>query len=119
MPLCPGGPGILGCIRRSVANRSREVIIPLCSALVRSQLEYCAQFWSTLFKKNKELLEKIHWRAIKAIESLECLSYEKSLRELDLFSLKMRRARGDFIDTFIQLKCRCQEAGARLFPMVP
>jgi len=48
---------VLGCIKRGVARREREVIVPLFSALVRPHLEYCVHTWGLQYRKDVELSE--------------------------------------------------------------
>ncbi|RMC13453.1 hypothetical protein DUI87_10991 [Hirundo rustica rustica] len=48
---------ILGCIKSRAANRVREVVLPLCSALLRPHLQCCIQLRGPQHGKDMDPLE--------------------------------------------------------------
>lgn len=67
----------LSYIKKSVSSRLREVVLPLCSSLVRLHFAYCGQFWAPQFKKDRELLERVQQRPARKGKGLQHLSSRK------------------------------------------
>jgi len=71
-----------------MGRRSREVILPLYTELVRSHLERCVQIWSPQYRRDMDALEHIQERATKMTHGIEHLSSRGSLRKMELVNLE-------------------------------
>ncbi|TRZ07057.1 hypothetical protein HGM15179_020048 [Zosterops borbonicus] len=109
--------GILDCIGNSVASRTRQAIFSLYSALVRLHRKYCVQFLTITTRSNDiEVLERVQRKAMKLVKGLESKTYERQLRELELFILEKRRLWGDLI--VLYLKGGYSKVGVHVFSQI-
>ena len=65
-----------GCIRLSVASRSREGILPFCSALV-GHFQVLGPVWAPQYERDMDTLERVQQRATKVMKRLEHLTHER------------------------------------------
>ena len=79
-------------------------VLALYRALLRSLLEYSAQFWSPIRRVDVERLEKVQAWATKLVPSIRHKRYQRRLADLGLFTLEQRRIWCLLIETFNILK---------------
>ena len=98
---------VLTYIGNTVASRTREVIVPLYSVLVRLHLQYCVP---TLHcKKGIEAPEHVQRRAVKLERSWEPSLTGKEMREVGLFCLKDAQGRNDCLKQQPERRLWCSE----------
>jgi len=90
----------MGMIKRSIAFKCREILLPLYKSLVRPLVEYCTPAWSPHYHKDKQLIEKIQHRFTRMIPGLDKLPYSERLEKLNLWTLEERRNRADLIELY-------------------
>ncbi len=90
--------------KKSVSNRSADVIHKIYLVLVRPQLDNAEQILSTNYGMDINRLESVQRRMTKMIQGLRTLPYRERLRRLKLQSLERRRVRGDFIEIYKWMK---------------
>ena len=84
---------------RAVTYRDKYTFSRLYKVYVRPHLQYCSSAWSPYTVADKELLEKVQYRAVKMISNISG-TYEQKLKQLGLTTLEENRQRGDMVEMF-------------------
>ncbi|KAK4809428.1 hypothetical protein QYF61_009703, partial [Mycteria americana] len=99
----------------TIASRSREVILPPYSALVRPHVEHCVQFWAPQHKRDMDILES----PSKGREDDEGTGAPVLCGKAERAATAQpgeEKARGDLINVYQYPKGGCKEDRDRLFP---
>jgi hypothetical protein len=91
---------VLGQISRCFHYRDRIVFLRLYTQYVRPHLEFSSSVWSPWLAADIDKLEGVQKKAIGMISGLTADDYPGKLKELDLWSLTMRRTMFDMIQVF-------------------
>jgi len=64
-------------IKRTISYKNKDIMLNLYKTLVRPHLEFCTPVWSSRYKKDKILLERVQRRFTRMIPELKYMEYEK------------------------------------------
>lgn len=81
---------MLTLMQRTFERLAPEFFLPVYSALYCQTLKYCIQIWSLTSIRGIDVIKQVH--------GFMCLAYSEHMRKL--ISLRRRRVRGNFIETF-------------------
>jgi ribonuclease P/MRP protein subunit RPP40 len=91
---------VMGMIKRTFGNFSRNIIVKLYKSLIRPRLQYAIQAWRPHLKKDIDLIESVQRRVTRLVVGSKGKGYEDRLQMLGLKTLETRRIRGDLIEVF-------------------
>ena len=90
---------VLGVINRCFINKTKDILVPLYKALVRSPLQYCILTWWPYLLKDIELMEKVQKSMTRMLPELKGVSYPERLE------VKTWRLTGDLMEVLKIVKC--------------
>ena len=82
---------VLGCVRRGINYKSKEVVLTSYRNLVRATSRILCAVLSPQHRENLDAIERVERRVTRLIPGRARLSYEERLKETGLYTLERRR----------------------------